>query len=206
VTGLRQAAYRFINIHLKGDPSTVTDSEQDLIEEQDDRIIGPITHEMLSVFEGELPGDALNPEIDEHFVPMADRPATRTIGDHLSGLGQPMWRWATPDGFPDSREFWVTTNTTLRRWELAGRFGNRTLNGFTIDTAALLPSPMPATIDLVIRALAARFGIPITQTDVAAVTEFLGVTTDTPVADVRLTENLGDVIGLLLSFPANQYR
>jgi hypothetical protein len=68
-----------------------------------------------------------------------------------------------------------------------------------------LPNPLPATIDLVIRALAARQGVAITQTDVAAISEFLGVTTDTPVADVRLTENLGDVIGLLLSFPANQY-
>ena len=144
--------------------------------------------------------------IDPDFTPTADRPATRTISDHLSRLGQPLWGWPTPDGFPDSSEFWVTTSTTLRRWELAGRFGNRTLNGLAIDTAALLPDPMPATIDLVIRALAARFGVSITQTDVAAVTEFLGVTTDTPVADVRLAENLGDVIGLLLSFPANQYR
>ncbi len=143
--------------------------------------------------------------IDPDFATDADRPATRTISDHLSRLGQPMWEWPTPDGFPDSREFWITTTTTLRRWELAGRFGNRTLGGFMIDTAALLPSPMPATIDLVIRALAARFGVAITQTDVAAITEFLGVATDTPVGDVPLMENLGDVIGLLLSFPANQY-
>jgi hypothetical protein len=143
--------------------------------------------------------------IDPDFATDADRPATRTISDHLSRLGQPMWEWPTPDGFPDSREFWITTTTTLRRWELAGRFGNRTLGGFMIDTAALLPSPMPATIDLVIRALAARFGVAITQTDVAAITEFLGVATDTPVGDVPLMDNLGDVIGLLLSFPANQY-
>ena len=144
--------------------------------------------------------------IDPSFSNTEDRPATRTISDHLSRLGQPMWEWSTPDGFPDSRNFWVTTSTTLRRWELAGRFGNRNLAGLTIDTAALLPNPMPATIDLVVRGLAARFGIAITQTDVAAVTEFLGVTTDTPVADAPLTQNLGDVIGLLLSFPANQYR
>lgn len=136
-----------------------------------------------------------------------DAPAANTITNHLVGLGQAMWEWSTPDGFPDNRNSWVTTNTTLRRWELAGRFGNRSLSGFTIDTTALMPSPMPPTIDLVVRALAARFGIAITQTDVAAVTEFLGVTTDTPVAEVpRLNENLGDVIGLLLSFPANQYR
>ena len=144
--------------------------------------------------------------IDPSFSNTEDRPATRTISDHLSRLGQPMWEWSTPDGFPDNRNFWITTSTTLRRWELAGRFGNRTLNGLTVDTAALLPDPMPATIDLVVRALAARLGVPITQTDVAAVTEFLGVATDTPVADVPLTQNLGDVIGLLLSFPANQYR
>ena len=144
--------------------------------------------------------------IDTSFDPTADRPATRSISDHLSRLGQPMWEWPTPDGFPDVRDFWITTNTTLRRWELAGRLGNRSLNGITIDPAALLPQPMPATIDLVIRALAARFGLPITQTDVAAITGFLGVATDTPVANVRLNDNLGDVIGLLLSMPANQYR
>ncbi len=144
--------------------------------------------------------------IDPDFSNEDDRPATRTISDHLSRLGQAMWEWPTPDGFPDVGSHWITTSTTLRRWELAGRFGNSNLNGFTIDTAALLPDPMPPTIDLVVRALAARFGIDITQTDVAAVTEFLGVTTDTPVGDVpNLDQNLGDVIGLLLSFPANQY-
>ena len=144
--------------------------------------------------------------IDSDFSTTTDLPATRTINDHLNRLGHPMWQWPTPDGFPDDRNFWITTSTTLRRWELAGRFGNQTLSGFTIDRAGLLPNPMPATIDLVIRALAARFGIPISQTDVAAITGFLGVATDTPLADVRLDQNLGDVIGLVLSIPANQYR
>lgn len=144
--------------------------------------------------------------IESDFSNTTDLPATRTISDHLNRLGHPMWQWPTPDGFPDDRNFWITTSTTLRRWELAGRFGNQTLNGFAIDRAGLLPNPMPDTIDLVIRALAARFSIPITQTDVAAITGFLGVATDTPLADVRLDQNLGDVIGLVLSIPANQYR
>ena len=144
--------------------------------------------------------------IDPEFSNENDRPAARTISDHLSRLGQEMWEWPTPDGFPDDRNFWITTSTTLRRWELAGRFGNNSLNGLGVDAASLLPDPMPETIDLVVRALAARFGIPITQTDVAAITEFLGVATDTPVAEVALMPNLGDVIGLVLSIPANQYR
>jgi len=72
---IRRAAYRFINIHLKGDPSTVTDSERDLLEHEGNRVVAPAPHETLSVFEGELPDDALNPEIDKHFVAMVDVPA-----------------------------------------------------------------------------------------------------------------------------------
>ncbi|HYN31044.1 MAG TPA: DUF1800 domain-containing protein, partial [Ilumatobacteraceae bacterium] len=144
--------------------------------------------------------------IDPSFLTTEDAPATRTISDQLNRLGHPMWAWSTPDGFPDNGSFWITTNSTLRRWELAGRFGNPPLRGIAVMPASLLPNPMPATIDLVIRALAGRLGVAITQTDVAAITGFLGVATDTPVAEVRLTENLGDVIGLLLSMPANQYR
>ena len=64
--------------------------------------------------------------IDPDFSNETDRAATRTISDHLSRLGHAMWEWSTPDGFPDNRNFWITTSTTLRRWELAGRFGNRT--------------------------------------------------------------------------------
>jgi len=70
---IRKGAYRFLNIYLKGDPSEVTDSEIDLVFEDDDGKDFPIPREELRVFpaDSDLPTDALNAEIDRHFVPMA---------------------------------------------------------------------------------------------------------------------------------------
>ena len=70
---IRQAAYRFINTHLKDDPRVVADSEADLITgEGKDRSL-PIPLEKLRVFpeDSDIPKDELNTTIDRHFVPMA---------------------------------------------------------------------------------------------------------------------------------------
>jgi dienelactone hydrolase len=71
---IRQAAYRFINGHLKGDARPVTDSEVDIVSEGRDPGPYPIAPERLRVFptDGELPADELNTKIDEHFVPVAN--------------------------------------------------------------------------------------------------------------------------------------
>lgn len=79
---IRQAAYRFLNTHLKDDPRPVSDSEQDLV------ISGrnaqhPIDPERLRVFptDADIPGDQSNTTIDQHFVPVAS------------------WQVPTADGF-----------------------------------------------------------------------------------------------------------
>jgi uncharacterized protein (DUF1800 family) len=138
--------------------------------------------------------------------PADDGPGARSISDQLSRLGHEMWSWPTPDGFTDHRNFWITTNTMLRRWELAGRVGNSTLSGIAVDAMALLPDPLPATVDQLIYALAARLGLTIGETQVSAIATFLQVATDAPLAGLRLNQVAGDVVGLLLSIPANQYR
>jgi dienelactone hydrolase len=70
---IRQAAYRFINMHLKNDASIVTDSEVDLVTGSDNNQQHPISPEKLRVFpkDSDIPADQLNTTIDEHFVPMA---------------------------------------------------------------------------------------------------------------------------------------
>lgn len=69
---IRRATYRFLNTHLKGDPSPVTDSEQDLVikGETDSH---PIPTERLRVFadEADLPRRQTNTTIDQQFVPLA---------------------------------------------------------------------------------------------------------------------------------------
>jgi hypothetical protein len=70
---IRQAAYRFINMHLKNDAKVVTDSEVDLVTESGNEQQHPIEPEKLRVFpeDSDIPKDELNTTIDEHFVPVA---------------------------------------------------------------------------------------------------------------------------------------
>jgi len=70
---IRMAAFRFINIHLKNDPSPVTDSEVDLVTGTGNNRKHPIEPEKLRVFpqDSDIPADELNTTIDRHFVPMA---------------------------------------------------------------------------------------------------------------------------------------
>ncbi len=70
---LRQASFRFINTHLKGDSRPVTDSEIDLVDETAGKYRSPIEGSRLRVFpkDTDIPTDQLNTTIDEHFVPVA---------------------------------------------------------------------------------------------------------------------------------------
>lgn len=70
---IRQAAYRFINAHLKGDARPIDDSEVDIVSEGGNPGPYPIPQEKLRVFptDADLPDDELNTKIDESFVPIA---------------------------------------------------------------------------------------------------------------------------------------
>jgi dienelactone hydrolase len=70
---IRQAAYRFINMHLKNDARVVTDSEVDLVTGPENKRQYPIAAEKLRVFpqDSDVPRDQLNTTIDLHFVPLA---------------------------------------------------------------------------------------------------------------------------------------
>ena len=72
---IRQGVFRFLNSHLKNNPGLVSDTEVDLVTGGRDEQ-HPIKPEELRVFpkDENIPADALNAKIDEHFVPIA-RPA-----------------------------------------------------------------------------------------------------------------------------------
>jgi dienelactone hydrolase len=71
---IRQAAFRFINTHVKNDPRPISDSEVDLSSEGRDPRSYPIQPERLRVFpeDGDIPRDELNTTIDRVFVPLAE--------------------------------------------------------------------------------------------------------------------------------------
>jgi hypothetical protein len=83
-------------MHLKGDPSIVTDSEQDLYTEEGEKRTYPIDPKDLCVFpDGKgIPADQLNTMIDERFVPMAkvEPPAANARKYPFSRLSSPTMR------------------------------------------------------------------------------------------------------------------
>jgi len=71
---IRKAAFRFLNIHLKGDAGEIMDSEKEIVTEvAKGKKVYPISPASLRVFpeDKDLPSDAINAVIDESFVPMA---------------------------------------------------------------------------------------------------------------------------------------
>jgi len=124
---VRRAAYRFINLHLKGDPSVVTDSEADLLREEGGRPVAPIPASALRVFQDGLPADALNPVIDEHFVPVTEVAVpeagrfTRWRKDLLAELRRVTFR-TLPDSIEPAR---LLDEEQGGRWCLSGEEGIR---------------------------------------------------------------------------------
>ncbi|HEV3345162.1 MAG TPA: prolyl oligopeptidase family serine peptidase [Pirellulales bacterium] len=77
---IRQAAFGFINAHLKGAASPVLDSEIDVVSEGGNPEKYPIPPESLRVFPTDdlLPADQINQTVDQMFVPLADAPLPET--------------------------------------------------------------------------------------------------------------------------------
>ncbi|QGG94820.1 DUF1800 domain-containing protein [Actinomarinicola tropica] len=132
--------------------------------------------------------------------------ATTTIGTLLTDLGHDKWSWPTPDGIPDDPNHWITTSTVLRRWELAGRLANGRLDGIGFDPLSLVPSPVPDTVGALVRALAERLGTGVDDAAISAISTYLGAPHDAPTSAIRVDRVAGDLIALLLSVPAYQYR
>jgi dienelactone hydrolase len=107
---IRRAVFRFINIHLKGDPAPVEDSEVDLVTGEGSERAFPIDPVRLRVFpeDSDIPSDELNTTIDEHFVPLArvEVPGAGQFdgwkNELLAGLREASFR-QFPDRIPPGR-------------------------------------------------------------------------------------------------------
>ena len=126
---IRQGVFRFLNIHLKNDPAQVSDTEVDLVTGSRDEQ-HPIKPEELRVFpkDENIPADALNAKIDEHFVPLAkpvmpdSKQEIKQWRDTLvSKLRQITFRHfpdavppATFDATDDDRVAWINTEENIR--------------------------------------------------------------------------------------------
>ncbi len=61
---------------------------------------------------------------------------SRGVQGHLQSMGQPLYQWPMPDGYPDGAEAW--TGSLLARWNFAAALASGAVGGTTIPLAALI--------------------------------------------------------------------
>ncbi|NOH13118.1 MAG: DUF1800 family protein [Chloroflexi bacterium] len=62
----------------------------------------------------------------------------RSLAPHLTFMGQPLYRWETPDGYPDTADAWLGTSGTLSRWNYVLALAFNTMPGVEINWEALV--------------------------------------------------------------------
>jgi uncharacterized protein (DUF1800 family) len=81
----------------------------------------------------------------------ATQPVVTNIGTlrgQLGVLGQPLFQWETPDGWPDSTDWWA--GLILQRWNFASFLTNLATGNIVVDVNPLLSASTPAGITDVI--------------------------------------------------------
>ncbi len=72
---------------------------------------------------------------------------TTNMNGQLNALGQPLYQWETPDGFPDRFEFWGSNLMT--RWQFASTVSALRTGQIALDSAPYLAGTTDAAIDLI---------------------------------------------------------
>jgi len=89
----------------------------------------------------------------------ADSDGGQGLQEHLAKMGQPLWGWPMPDGYPDRTAAW--TGSLLARWNFAGALCGNGIAGTAVDFApffavAKIPSTAKDTsakLDVLIAAI-----------------------------------------------------
>lgn len=77
------------------------------------------------------------------------------LNNYLNQMGQPLFQWSTPDGYPDEAPAWATTNGMLTRWNFALALCNNTIREAKVDLAPLTKDV--TTIDAAVDSLSLAF-------------------------------------------------
>jgi uncharacterized protein (DUF1800 family) len=88
--------------------------------------------------------------------PAPTGPGASSVTTHLSRVGQPLFSKASPDGYPDTRAEWLSSEGSLKRWSWNGSLTRNGITGIAVDATTLMGTPQPATGGALVDRLAAR--------------------------------------------------
>jgi hypothetical protein len=125
----------------------------------------------------------------------------RALGRWLNWMGQPLYQWPPPDGFPDVSSAWAAN--LLPRWNFALALISGKLEGISVPLDHLLRA---SAADDVRAALDGFAGLTLGRAlDSEAAQIFADYVGDGPLSDAATQGRLHEAISLLLASPAFQW-
>lgn len=127
------------------------------------------------------------------------------------GLGQPLFGWRPPDGYPDRREAWSSTMPMLQRW----RFINWIVDGWKDDSGVLranvtaqTPSNLKTPAAIVDHWAGRILWRPLPPEEREPILDFMaaGRNPDADLPDADIQERTRFMVGLILMSPSFQWR
>ena len=136
----------------------------------------------------------------------ADTDGGEAILHHLASMGQPLYQWPMPDGFPEKSSAW--TSTLLPRWNFAIALATNSIKGTVLDLHAPIRAAGAASDSAIVDVmLETVLGRPHTTTDLAGLRrQVLDHVAKERSAGVKDDAVLQEATALLLSSPAFQWK
>jgi uncharacterized protein (DUF1800 family) len=136
----------------------------------------------------------------------ADTDGGVSLQKHLTAMGQPLYQWPMPDGFPEKPTAWM--GSLLPRWDFALALTANAIDGTTVDLNAPLAAAQAHTDDEILNALletvlARPHDAPELRAVRAQVRGHIAKARKAAVPDGAV---LAEATGLLLASPAYQMR
>lgn len=117
--------------------------------------------------------------------------------DHLARMGQPLFQWAMPDGFPDRATAWQ--NNLLSRWQFALALASDEITGTRTDWDGLRELAPDGSLRSTFQVLSARLlGTQLPKSALDTLTESL--------RDIPKENTLQTAAAILIASPQYQWR
>jgi len=131
----------------------------------------------------------------------ADVGQSRAIGRWMEWLGQPLFHWPPPDGYPDVSPAWAAN--LLPRWNFALALVHNQIGQISAPLEKLVTAGNAKNVDEALDLFAGlTLGRPLDDEAYALFTDYVG---NGDLSDEPTRERLGDAVALMLASPAFQW-